>query len=346
MKVLIIGGGNGGLSFGVKLMENDIEVNLYDKFQDILEPIIHNNNEITLMKDTEQVTKRFHLVTTNLKEAIENVAFIFVITPAFAHQYIAKDIAKYVTDDQIVVLHPGRTGGALEVKHIFNQNHKHDVVVGEAETLLFACRKIDSTKIKIYGTKESVGISTLPSQAGPRVTKLLNQMLPHFHRCNSILETSISNIGSIFHPAPFLFNLSRIECEESFKYYHEGITPKIARLLEELDKERIAIGKGYGITVRTAREWLNDNYRLKAATLYEAIQMNESYRSIDAPNEVHSRYVLEDVPMGLVPLSYLARKAKVETPLINFLIKVASTMFEENFYETGRTLTKMGLEEN
>lgn len=346
MKVLIIGGGNGGLSFGMKLMEKGINVNLYDKFEQILNPIIKNNNEITLIDKEGEITKKFNLVTTNLKKAVQGVNLIFVVTPAFAHQSVAKDLVDYVTNDQIVVLHPGRTGGALEVKHIFDSSGKNDVVVAEAETLLFACRKIDDTRIKIYGIKSSVGISTLPNTEVNRVTERLNQMLPRFHSCSSVYETSISNIGSIFHPAPFLFNVSRVECKENFKYYHEGITPKIAKLLEEVDKERVNIGKSYGVSVRTALQWLNENYELTGSSLYNAIQMNESYSSIDAPSDVNSRYVLEDVPMGLVPLSYLAKQSNVETPVINSLIKTASTMFQQNFYETGRTLERMGFDKN
>lgn len=340
MNILIIGAGNGGLAFGAKLIANGHQVNLYDKFEQILRPIIENNNEITGEADR---SLRFHLVTSQLEKAMQGVEMIFVVTPAFAHRSIALELSEYISDDHLVVLHPGRTGGALEVKHIFALNGKKETVVAEAETLLFACRKIGDTAIKIYGTKKSVGVAALPSSKSGLVVDKLNQLLPYFHNSSTVLKTSLSNIGSVFHPTPFLLNIGRVESKNRFKYYHEGITPSIAALLEQLDQERLSIAESFGITIPTALEWLNENYRLNGTSLYEAIQSNASYREIEAPQDVNSRYVLEDVPMSLVPLSEIGSVARVETPLMDAIIELASKTFNRDFRKKGRSLEQMGL---
>lgn len=343
MKKLIIGAGNGGLAFGAMLIENNDRVNLYDKFKDILTPIIENGNKIECVNNHKKQTVTFDLVTTNLKDALENVDLIYIVTPAFAHAAIAEDLAKYIKDSQIIILHPGRTGGALEVKRILEKKGKKDVVVAEAETLLFACRKLDNTTVKIYGIKNNVGVATLPIEKKELIVSKLNETLPFFIGKLNVIETSLSNIGAIFHPAPFLFNLSRIESQENFKYYHDGITPMIATLLEGLDAERLEIAKAFDLNINSTLEWLNEKYGLDGKSLYEAIQMNTSYSEIYAPKETASRYVLEDVPMSLVPMKNIAKLGNIPTPVIDSLITIASHMYNKNFETQGRTLKKMGL---
>lgn len=342
MEILIIGGGNGGLAYGAKLIERGFKVNLYDKYEEVIYPIIRNNNEILLIENEKYIRCKFNHVSTNLTEVIQKVDIIFVVTPAFAHRPIAKDLINIISEDQIIVLHPGRTGGALEVKNILHLNGKHNIVA-ETETLLFACRKLDDITIKIFETKKSVDISVLPNELTHQITNNLNQLLPYFQPCENVFETSINNIGAIFHPIPFIFNLTRIECNQPFKYYHEGITPKIANILEEADKERVNIGKSYGANVKSVVKWMKEKYHVDAINIYESIQNNKKYNNILSPMDINARYVLEDVPTGLVPLSYLAKEAGVNTPVIDSVIQLANTLYERNFYETGRTLDKMGL---
>lgn len=341
MNILVIGAGNGGLAFGSKLIEKGCNVNLYDKFENIIAPIKKNNNVITLV--TEDNTKKhfhFNLVTTNLKNALISVDYIFVVAPAFAHKSIAVALSKYITKNQTVVLHPGRTGGALEFKRIFSKNGNENIIA-ETETLLFSCRKNNSTEVKLYGVKTSIGIAAIPSDKSLEVSCELNKLLPHFHSSYTVLNTSLSNMGAIFHPVPFLLNLTRIENKEKFKYYHEGITPSIANLLELLDEERLRIAEGYNFKLISAKDWLNKTYKINGKDLYNAIQLNTAYKEIFAPTDINSRYVMEDIPMSLIPMKELANKVDIETPTIDFVIELASKLYNYNFMEHGRRIDNL-----
>jgi len=101
----------------------------------------------------------------------------------------------------------------------------------------------------------------------------------------------------------------------------------------------------------TAVEWLKNSYGAEGADLYEALQNNESYRGIKAPvlpdleAKKGLRYVIEDVPSGLVPVSELGRKFGVPTPSIDAVIELANTIFEADFRTSGRNLTQLGLQD-
>ena len=341
MGVLIIGSGNGGLALGSMLILKGKKVNLYDKFEEVIDPIRKNNNKITVNHLGKKRKVQFHVVTNHLEEGLQEVKYIFIIVPAFAHKSIATELANVVKNDQIIILHPGRTGGALEFKRIFALKEKENVIA-ETDTLLFACRKnnVHGTEINIYGVKKRVGVAASPKENSQEVTNLLNNLLPRFENYETVLSTSLSNIGAIFHPVPFLFNLVRTERKESYKYYHDGITQSICNILEGVDRERLAIAKAFGLTVPSALEWLNYNYNLNEKTLYDAIQKNTRYSEIDAPTEMKARYIMEDVPMGLVPMAALGKLAEVPTPIIDSIITLASEIYDYDFRERGRTIHK------
>ena len=64
-----------------------------------------------------------------------------VTTPATGHYELACLMAPYLKDGQIIVLNPGRTGGALEVyETIRNYGCDKDIIVAEAQTFIYACR--------------------------------------------------------------------------------------------------------------------------------------------------------------------------------------------------------------
>jgi opine dehydrogenase len=55
------------------------------------------------------------------------------------------------------------------------------------------------------------------------------------------------------------------------------------------------------------------------------------------------KYVIEDVPCGLVAMSELGRAAGVATPVIDGLVTLTSAMLRRDFRAEGRNLGQLGL---
>jgi len=98
-----------------------------------------------------------------------------------------------------------------------------------------------------------------------------------------------------------------------------------------------------GVRAISAREWLKRAYDSVGSNLYEAIRNNEGYRGIAAPQTLRHRYILEDVPMSLVPISELGRTFGVQTELIDAVICLASTIHGTDYRHNARTVESMGL---
>lgn len=342
--VAVIGAGNGGTAIAAFLHSQGAKVNLTDLFPEYLEGI-QNAGGIDLTMDKKTTRHVMNLITSDVSAAISKAKLIMVVTPAFTHKLIAQALAPYLSDNQIIVLNPGRTGGALEFFKAARANGcRKNFLVSEAQTLIYSCRRIGEYSVEIYGVKREVLLGTLPACRSREVIEALKPFYPQFRAAKNCLQTSLANIGALFHPAPVLLNTGRIECNQDFRYYLEGITPSVANLIEELDKERLAVSHAYQVDILPVKDWLRHSYDTKGENLYQLIQNNQAYRDIHAPKNLHTRYITEDVPMSLVPIAEFGRLAGVATPNIDAVITIASSIYKEDFRAHGRTLHSLGLD--
>ncbi|KYO68028.1 NAD/NADP octopine/nopaline dehydrogenase family protein [Thermovenabulum gondwanense] len=338
----VIGAGNGGLAMAGYLGLKGYKVNLYNRSYDKLVDLI--KDPIIYLTGAYEGEGRLYRVTSDIKEAIEGVDVIMVTTPATAHKELAVLMAPYLQKGQIIILNPGRTCGAFEVLEILKKNEADEgIIVAEAQTFIYACRALSSNRVKIFSVKNEVKLAAIPSEKTEKVIRTISDAFPQFKKAADVLETSLNNFGAIFHPAPTLLNSGHIERCQPFEYYLEGITPTIGKVLERLDEERIRVAKALGVKTLSAIEWLFESYGATGDTLYEAIQNNTAYKGLTAPKGLNTRYIYEDVPYSLVPISSLGKELGVETPAIDTIIGLACMMTGVNFWEEGRTSEKLGL---
>jgi opine dehydrogenase len=114
-------------------------------------------------------------------------------------------------------------------------------------------------------------------------------------------------------------------------------------VLDTLDRERVTVAAALGVRTNSAREWLQSAYDATGSSLYEAMLSNPGYRGIAAPANLEHRYLCEDVPMSLVPITELGRAFGVATPLMDTLVALASAIHGVNYRARGRTIERLGI---
>jgi opine dehydrogenase len=342
-KFCVLGAGHGGLAMAGHLAIKGFNVNLYNRGRNRIKPVVQRK-AIKVEGEVKGIGK-VALASTNIQECIKGVAVLMVVVPANAHRFIAEACAPYLKENQVVILNPGRTGGALEFYNVLKQKKlKRFPFIAEAQTFLYASRALGPAHAKIFSVKNSVPLATLPAYWIPGILKIINRAFPQFIPGDNIFKTSFENIGAIFHPALTILNAGWIESTYGdFEYYIKGASPSVAQILEKLDRERLDVAGALGIKVMSAKAWLYTAYSAAGNNLHEAIQDNPGYLGIKAPDRLHHRYVDEDVPMSLVPLASIGDMLKVETPVINSIIRLASIMRGIDFWKIGRTVQKLGI---
>src|SRR5262249_49286562 len=68
-----------------------------------------------------------------------------------------------------------------------------------------------------------------------------------------------------------------------------------------------------------------------------------AYRGIKAPNTIRHRYLLEDVPTGVIPMIELGQAAGLPLPTLRSLVRLAGIALGENRWQDKRTLHMLGL---
>lgn len=339
----VLGAGHGGQAMAGHLAYMGFKVSLYNRSPERLEPIIARGG-ITINGVVEGFG-RIHTVTTDIAEALSEADIVMAVVPATAHRFLAEVSAPHLRDGQIVVLNPGRTGGALEFLNILSQKGvAADVTIAEAQTLIYAARNNNPAQVTIYGVKNSIPVAAIPSHHTPHVIQALKTAFPQFVPGDNVLKTSMDNIGAIFHPGLAILNAARIESTHGdFEFYMDGVTPAVARVLESMDRERIAVAAALGVRAISARNWLYIAYDSAGRTLYDAIQSNPGYKGIKAPMSIYHRYITEDVPMSLVPIASLGDMLGVPTPTMRHMIHLGSLLHEQDYWLEGRTVESMGI---
>lgn len=342
----VIGAGHGGKAMAAHLGLMGFPTTLYNRTH-LNIAAIEELGGINLESNTGDLHGfgKLECVTSNIATAIQNAEMIMVVVPSTAHADIARLSAPFLQDGQIVVLHPGRTCGAIEfAKVLRDEGCRADVTISEAETFIYASRADGPAQARIFRIKESVPLAALPATRTPMVLEKIHTAYPLYINGGNVLQTGLNNMGAIFHPALTILNTGWIESTHGdYQFYIDGVTPSVATMLEALDRERVTVASSLGIRAHTALEWLQLAYATTGENLYEAIQNQPGYYGIKAPPTLKHRYLFEDIPMSLVPIASFGEYYGVSVRGIDAIIRLGCIIHKTDYWRKGRTIEKLGI---
>lgn len=344
----ILGAGNGGQAFAGYLSAKGYKVRLFDFFEDTIEAI-KSKGTIQLEGAFESVSS-IEKLSTSIEDIITGADIIMVVNPAIYHRKIAKECAPHLNKEQIIFLNPGSTFGAFAFKKALEDyGFKENIIIAESNTLLFACRAIKPGIVSVGGKKDRILVSVFPSRKNNTVLDVFKDVIPEIQIAENVLVTSLDNTNPMVHPAPTIMNSSWIESNKRFLYYHEGIGMTVGNFIEEMDKERLAIGKEMGLKLGENLFSLfmqyEAEYNVSRDNISEVVKNVDAYKDIYCAPEVRTRYIYEDVPMGLLPLVELGEMLNLPVRRMKLVIDMCECILNENLTEGDncRNMINLGL---
>lgn len=289
------------------------------------------------------------LATTDLKAAVTGADIIIVVTGGNAQEQVARSLAPLLQDGQTILLIQGNTGGSLVVRRALQAaGCKASVDVAEMDNYPHSCWRLGSTKIRPIVTKKGLQIASFPGNRSKAVFARLGPLFPTAVAAPNVIYTGFMNANAMLHVANCVGNAGLIDRGGNYKFYAEGVTPLVARLYEAINAERVAVAAAFGAKVPTLADWFAVTYGVREATLPEACQRltfnsDGPYQATGTPKSFEHKYISEDVPVGLIPMSALGKAAGVPTPAIDAVVEVVRHMAGKTFKEDGRTLERLGL---
>lgn len=343
MKIAVIGAGNGGQAIAGFAALKGYKVSLFDRNEEKVKEL-QEKGTIELRGQIKGIGK-LSCITSNIGDAVADADLVMIATVANAHAEVAKAMAPYIKNEQIIILNPGRTCGALVFRHALNEagcNKRY--YLGEAQTLVYACRILENGVVNVIGVKDDVLLAALPASDTEHIINKINPLYPCFIKTDNVLRIGLENIGAIFHPCVCLFNAATIERQNEF-YFYRDMTDQVAAFIEKFDAERLAVGKAYGMDLLGVREWIKFAYNdTEGETLCERMKNNPAYYDIKGPGSIFTRQLTEDIPTGVLPIMELGKVAGVPTPLFQSMIYIIESLLDMDFHTDGRSLKSLGLE--
>jgi opine dehydrogenase len=347
--IAVLGAGNGGCAAAADLTLRGYQVRLFSRSENTIAKLA-KRGEIELIEAGQHKTAAPYFMSPHLPPVVQDVDLIVIATPAVGHEYLATNLAKYLTDGQRILLNPGHTGGSLHFVNLLKQlGCKANVQICETVTLTYICRMSEPGKVEVYRRTANLRCAAFPGKQTANLVKELQVIFPNVIPAANVLETGFSNINAIMHPAGMLGNTGWIEKSGGdFLWYAEGITPSIGRWIDAVDAERLTIVRALGLEpLRFVdifhRAGLTTDAGRASGSAYQAIHESEPNMTIKSPPSLDHRYIKEDVGYGLVPMAEIGKLLGVKTPVMDALITLASSALGADFRRDGLTLEKMGL---
>ncbi len=347
MIIAILGAGAGGTATAFDFAFHGHDVRLFDfpEFPDNVAGIaeqggIHAEGDIAGFAEVG-------LAGHDLEATLHGADLVFVVGPAYSTEPFGEAVKGRLSSGQTVIVSPGSCGGALAFKAAAGLGIEDETIrVAETSTLHYAVRLTEPGKIRVF-LKLKAGnlLAALPGAATSAVLETVADVYPGMEAADSIVQTTLQNANPIIHPAVTLANAARIDTAGvDFLFYEEGVSDATGRLIEALDRERIAIGEALGVTVRPDPVMgMRQGYML-ADNYGEAYRNAPGFRGISAQPRLDHRYLNEDVGYGLVFMAALGRQVNVATPTIDAVVRLTSVLMHRDYAgEARRTPATLGI---
>ena len=259
---------------------------------------------------THAIEGTFHpRVASDCAEAVANADVLMVALPGNGHKSVLDAAAPHVRDGQPIIISSHMSFGALYLSRLLARRGIRAPIIAWGTTLTTG-RQESSTEVNVSTVRQRVDMATLPLSALDQGHVLCTELFgDHFVKRDGLLAIALSNLNPQNHLGIALLNLTRMERGEAWGQ-GENVTPAVGRLIEALDRERLAIADAFGLTVKTVNEHFSLSFHVPIGSVSEMNQeMHRQGRGGFGPKTANSRYVLEDVPFGLLPTVVLGRLA-------------------------------------
>lgn len=289
------------------------------------------------------------LATTDLRAAVDGADLIIVVSGGNTQPTVARALAPLLIDGQTILLMQGNTGGSLVVRRELDRaGCRAGIKLAETDTYPYAMRRVGPTAMRQTTHKRWMQIAAFPGSHSAAAHARLVTLFPQAVAAPDILHTGLMNVNAILHVANCIANAARIERGGGYLFYGEGVTPAVARIYEAIDAERMAIAAALNVNVPSLVDWIERAYKVRETDLVKTFQRltaepDGPYVANKAAGTLNHKYVTEDVPTGLIPISELGKATGTPTTAIDTLIEMARLMTGRTFAADARTLERMGL---
>jgi len=352
MKIAIVGSGNAGCGHAFKLTESGHVVNLIKTSSTLhesnFEKILQQGG-IFGIDNTTNSNKSFqslNLITRDIERGLKDVELVLILTQSLQHERVAKLIVPCIdrVSTKIIFCVPGNLGSLFFRRELGSS----EIIMAEGESTPFDARIVEPGVVNILFKNVRNAVAFLPNSRKEEGMKYISQLVNTYgdYRTN-VIESALHNPNLVVHTVGVIMSANRIErMKGEFWMYKESFTPSIWNLINRLDNEKNDVIERFGgsrVSYLDACKYRNEvDLSQDSLKVFEAYAANGGPKG---PDSLETRYLHEDVVVGLGLLSMLGIEAHVPTPVTDSLITIASSLVNKDFHCLKRTKKDFGIED-
>lgn len=339
-KYVIIGAGNGGQSLAGDMVIRGVSVAaIYDKNPAPIQDI-HEAGGIKMSGPVVQGFAPISHPTDSLEDAMQQGNVFLVTIVGNFHPVLAKEMAPYVREDDIILLIPGNAGSSLIFrKALADAGVKKMPLIGEALSMPYATRLLGPAHAGIKARKLNLPIAALPASRNDELIEAIHPAIPEVSLWSDSLSVGMNNINPGGHVPYYLYNIGKVESPSALDAdFHAWNTPTTDRIRELYDGERISVMKAVGLKPLSYEDASILCYN---GEHYVPIKQDKivSSNAVQVPD----RFIDEDVPLNMILVEEMGKELGISTPVTTLLIDTANLVRGRDFRSTGTKMNKLGI---
>lgn len=284
-------------------------------------------------------------VAASPADALEGAGAVFLVVDAAGHRPVMDRVAPLLKPGVPFVVSAAHSLSGLYLARILGDRAR-EIPILSFNTSPGTAHRHGPGVVDIRTVRARIEVSVMPAVLADQALEICRTLLPaRFEtRAEALSIALLSNCNPVFHVPVCLLNLNRIEAGEAWAPYG-ATSPAVGRLMEALDRERLAVAAAFGITIHSVNEHFHRSFRVPLGSM---AQMNAvlfaSGRGPKGPVSVEHRYLTQDIPFGIVFAAAVARVAGCPTPVHDGVIATANAALGRDFAAENTLLSALGLD--
>ena len=318
------------------------------------------------------------VVTSDIEKAIKGAGHIVVSCGSWGHEAMFRAMIPYLEDGQVVNVFADNFGCLLLRRLMRELGCTKKVIVGGWSSAPYGTRLESIGKCVFPHVSAKYRAITLRGAALPMTDTddflEASKYLPCMDavtngdgpsKANTVLDVDFANVNPVIHVPATILGVSTMENwgvifgghdKTTYSMYSHGLCPSICEVQYQFYNEEIALAEAIGVGTPKYKKEMFFSRRSVLTQEYMGLDENgndnvvfpldqPSTEGNTGPNNIHHRYMTEDVPIGCKVYHDLGVAYGVKTPIIDSMITLAGAMHQKNFFEESRyNLAYLGID--
>ncbi|HEY9592933.1 MAG TPA: NAD/NADP octopine/nopaline dehydrogenase family protein [Spirochaetia bacterium] len=356
-KIAVLGAGSGGFMCAADMGDMGYEVALFSREMDRIKGVKEHGQIEVLDIDSKPtgVAGKVALVTSDIAAAVQGAQVVLNPIPYTSSEEYARLTLPHLEEGQVVI-QLGKGGACLTWAKIARElKIKKKIYFADTNTLPYGASRKGEHQVRLENRTLNLILATFPGRDIDEVAAIAAKLFTPEHgyeirKGQNAIDSILVDYNAITHTPPMICNAARIESGEKpfFLFGKKENTPGVVRMIECIDRERMAIGQALGMKQWTLEEEIrmvkwNPHGEDYVLPLYDAIH-TPFLEVCEGPYTLDTRHLQEDIPYGLVTYSSLGRMLGVPTPVSDAIITLAEVLLRKDFRKIGRTVESLGID--